>query len=65
MRIVTPPKETRENLLLNLRQLNDGQREVVMPTFKSLKDEGSKPLRLFLSGAAGVEKSLLIKVIFS
>ena len=59
----TPALLTRDQILANMLFLNEKQRDVVMHVIHCFKTN-VLPIRLFLSGSAGVGKSTVIKTIY-
>ena len=62
-RIVVPPIITNEEILAMVDQLNDKQRKIVIHIYNSFKI-GKTPLKIFISGSAGVGKSKVIYTIY-
>ncbi|CAB0002561.1 unnamed protein product, partial [Nesidiocoris tenuis] len=58
-----PALPSREEIFQNMLSLNEKQRDIVMHVLHSLKTS-SDPLRVFLSGSAGVGKSTVIRSIY-
>ncbi len=58
-----PQKIDLPSLHKNMRQLNEKQREIVMHIYKCFKTN-CLPFKIFMSGCAGVGKSLVISTIF-
>ncbi|XP_055600404.1 uncharacterized protein LOC129749455 [Uranotaenia lowii] len=58
-----PPKVNKRDLLENLRKLNNRQREIVIHIYKCFK-LNKLPFKIFISGSAGVGKSLVISTIY-
>ncbi|XP_055612183.1 uncharacterized protein LOC129758647 [Uranotaenia lowii] len=58
-----PPKVNKRDLLENLRKLNNRQREIVIHIYKCFK-LNKLPFKVFISGSAGVGKSLVISTIY-
>lgn len=62
-RFTVPARTKAEEIMIFMQKLNVRQRKIVMHVYKQIIT-CEKPLRLFLSGSAGVGKSLVIKAIF-
>lgn len=63
-RYFSPKKFPKEEILKLLESLNAKQRTFVMHVLKCLKTDTNLPLKIFLSGAAGVGKSTVINAIY-
>lgn len=63
-RYFSPQKESRENMLKLLEDLNDGQRAFVMHIYKCFITETNPEMKIFLSGSAGVGKSRVIHTLY-
>ncbi|XP_055687292.1 uncharacterized protein LOC129792356 [Lutzomyia longipalpis] len=60
---VCPERIQKEDICKNLQQLNVKQREIVMYIYQCIRT-GNLPLRIFLSGSAGVGKSKVINCLY-
>ncbi|XP_055685660.1 uncharacterized protein LOC129791526 [Lutzomyia longipalpis] len=60
---VCPERIQKEDICKNLQQLNVKQREIVMYIYQCIRN-GNLPLRIFLSGSAGVGKSKVINCLY-
>ncbi|OXU18642.1 hypothetical protein TSAR_009781 [Trichomalopsis sarcophagae] len=56
-RIVIPPVITNHQINMMVDELNNKQRNIIMHILNSFKT-GKTPIKIFISGSAGVEKSL-------
>lgn len=63
-RYFSPKKFPKDEILKTLGTHNAKQRTIVMHVLKCLKTEQHLPLRIFLSGAAGVGKSTVINALY-
>lgn len=63
-RYFSPQKFPKEQILSMLEPLNELQRSFLMHVYKSIVTNRNIPLRIFLSGSAGVGKSTLINAIY-
>ncbi|EDS27530.1 conserved hypothetical protein [Culex quinquefasciatus] len=59
----SPPKVDKQEVMELLCKLNNRQKEIVMHVYKSFRCNET-PLRIFISGSAGVGKSMVIKALY-
>ncbi|XP_071576628.1 uncharacterized protein [Temnothorax nylanderi] len=62
-KISSPPKATKEEMMNILQKLNDKQREIAMHILHCFKTN-NLPIKLYISGSAGVGKSTVINAIY-
>ncbi|XP_011867235.1 PREDICTED: ATP-dependent DNA helicase pfh1-like, partial [Vollenhovia emeryi] len=61
--INSPPQKSKEEMMSIVCELNDEQREITMHVLHCFAN-GSLPIRLYISGSAGVGKSTVLKAIY-
>ncbi|XP_011870433.1 PREDICTED: ATP-dependent DNA helicase PIF1-like, partial [Vollenhovia emeryi] len=61
--INSPPQKSKEEMMSIVCKLNDEQREITMHVLHCFAN-GSLPIRLYISGSAGVGKSTVLKAIY-
>ncbi|CAG4957666.1 unnamed protein product [Parnassius apollo] len=62
--IAQPPVLSHDDFLILTRKLNDAQRDTLFHIYQHFSITSPHPLYLFISGGAGVGKSILIKAIY-
>ncbi|XP_055680639.1 uncharacterized protein LOC129788528 [Lutzomyia longipalpis] len=60
---ITPVRITKEELCQNMQSLNEKQRQIVMHIYKCFTSN-TLPIRIFLSGSAGVGKTRVINCLY-
>ncbi|CAG5005017.1 unnamed protein product [Parnassius apollo] len=62
--IAQPPLLSHDDILILTRKLNDAQRDMLFQIYQHFSIASPHPLYLFISGWAGVGKSILIRAIY-